>query len=148
MPIKASGLKCGSKGDFQRARTVIHFFERWFMSRSYSLDLRRRIALRVQNGHARRSTAEHFGVSPTYAMNLLHNVDQTESPDLTRQGRHPGHGKLAANLKFNIGQVRAKCDITIPELTAILLRETGVPVDPSSLSRQLRKSGISYQKKP
>lgn len=118
------------------------------MGKSYSLDLRKRIALRVQNGHSRRSTAEHFGVSPSCAVKLLQRVEQTGSPEPARQGRPPGGGKLAPHLEFLIGQVRAKGDITMPELAAILLRERGVAVDPSSLCRQLRKSGFSYKKSP
>ena len=53
------------------------------MVKSYSLDLRKRIALRVQNGHSRRSTAEHFGVSPSCAVKLLQRVEQDDVLNLS-----------------------------------------------------------------
>jgi len=118
------------------------------MGKSYSSDLRKRIALRVENGHSRRSSAEHYGVSPSCAVKLLQRVDKTGSLAPARQGRPPGGGKLAPHLDFLIGHVRAKGDITMPELAAILLQERGLEVHPSSLSRLLRKSGFSYKKSP
>lgn len=116
------------------------------MGRSYSLDLRKRIALRVEKGHSRRSVAEHFGVSPSCAVKLLQRVNKTGSAEPARQGRPPGGGKLAPYLDFLIERVRTKGDITMPELAAILLTERGVEADSSSLSRLLRKSGFSYKK--
>ena len=118
------------------------------MGKSYSMDLRNRIVSRVENGHSRRSAAEHFGVSASCAVKLLQHVDKTGSPEPSRQGRPPGGGKLAPHLDFLIGHVRAKGDVTMPELAAFLLQARGVEVDPSSLSRLLRKAGFSYKKSP
>jgi transposase len=42
--------------------------------------------------------------------------------------------------------VREKPDITMPELAAELASLHNVEVDPASLSRFLRKAGLSYKK--
>jgi len=118
------------------------------MVRSYSLDLRKRIGLRVEQGHSRRSAAEHFGVSPSCAVKLLQRVEKTGSPAPARQVRPPGGGKLAPHLDFLIEQVKARLDITMPELAAVLLKERGLEVAPSSLSRVLCNAGFSYKKSP
>jgi transposase len=44
---------------------------RWITGRSYSLDLRVRIAGFVEAGHSRRAAARHFGVSDSCAIKLV-----------------------------------------------------------------------------
>ena len=41
------------------------------MTRSYSLDLRVRVAGFVEAGHSRRAAARHFGVSDSFAIKLM-----------------------------------------------------------------------------
>ena len=41
------------------------------MTRSYSLDLRVRVAGFVEAGHSRRAAARHFGVSDSFAIKLV-----------------------------------------------------------------------------
>jgi transposase len=101
---------------------------------------------RVKSGHSRRDAARHFGVSESCAVKLMQRVETTGSPAPARQGRPPGGGKLAAHRDFLIERVKAKNDITMPELAAELMKERGVEADPSSLSRVLRKAGFSYKK--
>ncbi|KKN42031.1 hypothetical protein LCGC14_0717520, partial [marine sediment metagenome] len=45
-----------------------------------------------------------------------------------------------------IAKVRAKPDITMPDLAAWLEVQHGVTVDPSNLSKFLRKEGFTYKK--
>lgn len=116
------------------------------MGESYSLDLRKRIVSRVRAGHSRREAARHFGVSESCAVKLMQRVETTGSPAPARQGRPPGGGKLGPYRDFLIERVKAKCDITMPELAAALLKEHGVAADPASLSRVLCKAGFSYKK--
>jgi hypothetical protein len=60
------------------------------------------------------------------------------------QGRPKGSGKLAAQMDFLTGRVKAQPDITMPELAAELLAARRVKVNPASLSRALCKvSGAS-----
>jgi len=114
------------------------------MGKGYSLDLRQRIAAWVEAGHSRREAARHFGVSESCAVKLMQRVAATGSP--APQGRPPGGGKLAPYKEFLIGRVRAKPDITMPELAAELRAAHGVEADPASLSRVLCKVGFSYKK--
>jgi len=116
------------------------------MGKGYSLDLRKRIAGWVEAGHSRREAARHFGVSESCAVKLMQRVAATGSPAPAPQGRPPGRGKLALYKEFLIGHVRAKPDITMPELAAALRDAHGVEADPASLSRVLCKAGFSYKK--
>ena len=116
------------------------------MGKGYSLDLRERIAARVEAGHSRREAARHFGVSESCAVKLMQRVAATGSPAPAPQGRPAGGGKLAPCQQFLIGCVRANPDITMPELAAELLAAHGVEADPSSLSRVLCQAGFSYKK--
>lgn len=116
------------------------------MGKGLSLDLRKRLVARVLGGHSRREAARHFGVSESCAVKLMQRVDTTGSPAPARQGRPPGGGKLAPHCDFLIERVKAKVDITMPELAEALMKERGVEADPASLSRVLCKAGFSYKK--
>jgi transposase len=118
------------------------------MGQSYSLDLRRRIAGRIEAGHSRRESARHFGVSESCAVKLMQRVETTGSPAPARQGRPAGGGKLAPHRDFLIARVKSKSDITMPELAAELKAARGVNASPQSLSRVLCKAGFSYKKSP
>jgi len=116
------------------------------MGKSYSLDLRKRVVSHVKNGHSRREAARHFGISESCAVKLMTRVETTGSPAPARQGRPPSGGKLSPHREFLIERVRAKSDITMPELAEALKKERGVEADPSSLSRMLCRAGFSYKK--
>lgn len=118
------------------------------MGKGYSLDLRKRVVARVRSGHSRREAARHFGVSESCAVKLMQRVETTGSPAPARQGRPPGGGKLAPHRDFLIERVKAKIDITMPELAEALTKERGVEANPASLSRVLCKAGFSYKKSP
>ena len=118
------------------------------MGKGYSLDLRKRVVSRVRGGHSRREAARHFGVSESCAVKLMRRVETTGSPAPARQGRPPGGGKLAPHRDFLIERIKAKSDITMPELAEALMKERGVEADPASLSRLLCKAGFSYKKSP
>jgi transposase len=116
------------------------------MGQPYSMDLRKRVVSRVRDGHSRREAAGHFGVSDSCAVKLMRRVETTGSPAPARQGRPPGGGKLAPHRDFLIERVKAKNDITMPELAQALMKERGIEADPASLSRLLCKAGFSYKK--
>lgn len=116
------------------------------MGQSYSLDLRRRIAGRVEAGHSRRESARHFGVSESCAVKLMQRVEATGSSAPAKQGRPAGGGKLAPHRDFLIAQVKAKSDITMPELAAELMARRGVEATSQSLSRVLCEAGFTYKK--
>lgn len=116
------------------------------MGKCYSMDLRERVVSYVDDGHSCRQAAEHFGVSPSFAVKLLSRRKGTGSPAPSRQGRPKGGGKLAPYLAFLIDRVEARPDITMPELAAVLAASQGVHAHPASLSRLLCGAGFSYKK--
>jgi transposase len=116
------------------------------MGKGFSLDLRKRVVSRVRGGHSRREAARHFGISESCAVKLMQRVEVTGSPAPARQGRPPGGGKLSPHRDFLIERVKARNDITMPELAEALMKERGVEADTSSLSRILCKAGFSYKK--
>lgn len=116
------------------------------MGKSYSADLRERVEARISAGHSRREASRHFGVSASFAVKLAQRVAATGSIAPSRQGRPPGHGKLAAHLPQLIAWVEAQADISMPELAAKLETATGVVAHPASLSRALLKAGFSTKK--
>jgi transposase len=118
------------------------------MGRSYSLDLRVRVAAFVEVGHSRRAAARHFGVSDSFAIKLLRRQARSGSSAPARQGRPPGRGKLAPYEAFLIRCVEARPDITMPELAVRLLEEHGVLAAPATLSRLLCRHGFTYKKSP
>jgi transposase len=118
------------------------------MGRSYSLDLRVRVAAFVAAGHSRRAAARHFGVSDSFAIKLLRRQAQSGSAAPARQGRPRGGGKLAPYEAFLVQTVEAEPDITMPELAARLMNEHGVVAAPATLSRFLCRRGFTYKKIP
>ncbi len=118
------------------------------MGRSYSGDLRDRIARHVSSGYSRRDAARRFGVSPSCAVKLMQHVARTGSAKPVQQGRPPGAGKLAPHMALLIGWVEAKKDITMSELAAKLASTTNLVAHPASLSRALILAGFRYKKAP
>jgi transposase len=116
------------------------------MGKAYSDDLRERVEARIAAGHSRRDAARHFGVSASFAVKLAQRVAASGSVAPSRQGRPPGHGKLAEHLPRLIAWVEAVPDISMPELAAKLKAFTGVVAHPASLSRALLKAGFSTKK--
>ena len=116
------------------------------MGKSYSLDLRDRVYGLISAGRSRRAAARHYDVSASFAVKLAAHVASTGSVHPARQGRPPGGGKLAPYRDFLMSRVEAMPDITMPELAAALEGEHEIVVHPSSLSRFLRREGLTYKK--
>jgi transposase len=117
------------------------------MGKSYSADLRDRIADHIVSGQSCRSASRHFGVSASCAVKLARRGATTGSAAPARQGRPPGGGKLAPHMRVLVKWVDAEPDITMPELSARLAGATGVQAHPASLSRALLKAGYSKKKR-
>ncbi len=116
------------------------------MGKPYSIDLRERVQAEIESGQARRAAARRYNVSASFAVKLAARVSRTGSAEPSRQGRPPGGGKLAPYLKVLLGWVEAEPDITMPELAARLEAEKAVTAHPATLSRVLRKAGLSFKK--
>jgi len=116
------------------------------MGKPHPIELRERVKAEIEGGESRRAAARRFKVSASFAVKLAARISRTGSADPARQGRPPGGGKLAPHMATLIGWVEAKPDITMPELAAKLLAETGIEVHPASLSRVLIQTGFSVKK--
>jgi transposase len=116
------------------------------MGKPHPIELRTRVQAEIDAGESRRTAAEQFRVSASFAVKLAARVARTGSVEPGRQGRPPGGGKLAPHLEALIGWVEAEPDMTMPELAGKLLAEKGVAAHPASLSRVLIRAGFSFKK--
>lgn len=116
------------------------------MGKAISLDLRERIVRGVEAGQSRRAMAARFEVAPSTAVRIQDRYLATGSVAPARQGRPRGSGKLGPHRRAIIDKVRAKPDITMPDLAAWLEARHGVTIDPSNLSKFLCKEGFTYKK--
>jgi len=114
------------------------------MTRSYSLDLRERVARFVEGGGSRHAAAAHFGVSVSFAVKLMAALRATG-----RLEAKPGGGwrysKLDAHRDFLVRRVAEQDDIAMPELAAELAAR-GTVVAPSSISRWLIRNNYRFKK--
>lgn len=116
------------------------------MGKAVSSDLRHRIVRGVAAGHSRRKMAARFEVAPSTAVRVQARYRATGSVAPAKQGRPEGSGKLGPHRHAIIDKVKTKPDITMPDLAVWLEAQHGVTVDPSNLSKLLRKEGFTYKK--
>lgn len=116
------------------------------MGKAVSSDLRLRMVRGIAEGKSRRAVAAQFEVAPSTAVRVQARYAATGSVAPARQGRPRGSGKLGPVREVIIAKVKAKPDITMPELAAWLEAQHGVTVDPSNLSKLLCKEGFSFKK--
>lgn len=116
------------------------------MARSYSTDIRERVAGEVEAGQSRRAAARRFGVSASTGVRIAKRKELTGSVEPARIGRPAGSGKLTIYASDLISWVETDKDITMPELAAKLEEKHGVTAHPASLSRFLLKQGFTVKK--
>lgn len=114
------------------------------MTRSYSLDLRERVARFVDDGASRHAAAARFGVSVSFVVKLIAGFRRTGSLMAKPEGGWR-YSKLDPHRNFLTRRVAEKDDITMPELAAELAA-LGTMVDPSSISRWLIRNGYRFKK--
>ncbi|MCC4300326.1 helix-turn-helix domain-containing protein [Aurantimonas coralicida] len=115
------------------------------MGRSVSSDLRLRIVRGVAAGETRRGAAARLQVAPSTAVRVQARYARTGSVEPAKQGRPAGSGKLGPHRLAIVEKVKARPDITMPDLAAWLEELHGVTADPSNLSKLLRQEGFSYK---
>ena len=89
------------------------------MTKSYSLDLRRRVARFVEAGHSCHEAARHFEVSVAFVVRLMAAYRATGSLAAKPEGGWR-YSKLDPHRDFLIRRVAEKGDITMPQLAAEL----------------------------
>lgn len=116
------------------------------MGKAVSSDLRLRMVRGIASGKSRRAVAEQFEVAPSTAVRVQARYAATGSVEPAKLGRPKGSGKLGPYRQAIIDKVKAKPDITMPDLAAWLEATHGVSADPSTLSKLLCQEGFTYKK--
>jgi transposase len=114
------------------------------MTKSYSLDLRRRVARFVEAGHSCHATAWRFDVSVAFVVRLMAAYRATGSLAAEPEGGWR-YSKLDPHREFLVERVTEKGDITMPQLAAELLA-LGTKITPVSISRWFIRNGYSVKK--
>jgi transposase len=114
------------------------------MTRSYSLDLRKRVVRFVEAGHSRHAAARHFEVSVAFVVRLMTAYQTTGSLAPKPEGGWR-YSKLDRHRAFLLRRVAETNDLTMPQLAAELI-DLGTKVAPASISRWFRRQGYRVQK--
>ena len=117
------------------------------MAQPLSNDLRLRLVEFVEEGHSRREAAARFKTAASSAVNVVKLWKDTGSVNPRPRGGFR-HGKLKPYKAFILGVVAKQPDITMPELSQVLVSEKNLKIDTSNLSKFLIACGLSYKKKP
>ncbi|GEO19366.1 transposase [Microvirga aerophila] len=114
------------------------------MTKSYSLDLRRRVARFVEAGHSCHAAARHFEVSVAFVVRLMAAYRATGSLAAKPEGGWC-YSKLDPHREILLQRVAEKGDITMPQLAAELAAR-GTKVTPASISHWFIRQGYSFKK--
>src|ERR671911_36541 len=114
------------------------------MTKSYSLDLRQRVARFVEAGQSCHAAARHFEVSVAFVVRLMAAYRATGSLAPKPEGGWR-YSKLDRHRDFLVHRVAAKGDITMPQLAAELAAR-GTRVMPASISRWFIRHGYRFKK--
>jgi transposase len=114
------------------------------MTKSYSLDLRRRVTRFVEAGQSCHAAARHFEVSVAFVVRLLAAYRATGSLAPKPEGGWR-YSKLDRHRAFLLGRIAETNDITMPQLAAELT-SLGTRVAPASISRWFRRQGYRFKK--
>jgi transposase len=114
------------------------------MTKSYSLDLRRRVARFVEAGHSCHEAARHFEVSVAFVVRLMAAYRATGSLAAKPEGGWR-YSKLDPHREFLLQRVAEKGDITMPQLAAELAAR-GTKILPASIARWFIRQGYSFKK--
>src|SRR5918993_413422 len=114
------------------------------MTKSYSLDLRRRVARLVEAGHSCHGAARHFDVSVAFVVRLMAAYRTTGSLAAKPEGGWR-YSKLDPHRDLLLRRVSEKDDITMPQLAAELAA-LGTKVTPASISHWFRRQGYRFKK--
>src|SRR5688572_1230932 len=114
------------------------------MTKSYSLDLRRRVARFVEAGHSCHAAARHFEVSVAFVVRLMATYRATGSLAPKPEGGWR-YSKLDAHRDFLVRRVAEKNDVTMPQLAAEL-DTLGTRITPVAISRWFLRHGYRFKK--
>lgn len=114
------------------------------MTKSSSLDLRRRVARFVEAGHSCHEAARHFEVSVAFVVRLMAAYRTTGSLAAQPEGGWRS-SKLDPHRAFLLRRIAETGDVTMPQLAAELAA-LGTKILPASIARWFIRQGYSVKK--
>jgi len=117
------------------------------MAKPLSEDLRVRIVLAVDSGMSRRAAAERFGVSASSAVRFVKEWVESGSVAAKPQGGDQRSQRIEAHREFILRAIKAKPDLTLVEIAAMLKNQQGASFAPSSVWRFLDRHAVTFKKK-
>mgnify|MGYP001826722778 FL=1 len=115
------------------------------MARSYSNDLRLRVAAAAGQGRSNRSVADIFGVSPSAVSKWSQRYRATGSADAKQMGGHRKAILTAQREWLHARLSQPDCDVTIRGLLGELA-ERGIVVSYGTLWNFMHREGLSHKK--
>lgn len=116
------------------------------MSHAFSMDLRKRLVLAVDDGMTRRSAASRFGVSPSTAIRWVDQWRREGHIEPDRQGGDNRSQRMEAHADEVLGLIEETPDITLAEIAEHLEDAHGLRVAQSTVWRLLDRHGITFKK--
>jgi len=116
------------------------------MTRPYSLDLRERVVLAVEEGSSARGAADLFSISPSSAIKWMARLRRMGSVAPTPRPES-NKSKLNEHREWLLAVVKGESDLTLEEIADLFLSERGVKASPSAVWRFYERNGVSYKKK-
>jgi len=115
------------------------------MVKAISIDLRQRILRMMLDGSSCRAAARHFGVGESTAIRLKRRYAEFGTITPKRGGR-AGSGKLDRMRDYVLALVKSKPDLTLKEISAQILEQTGVKISYVRVWLFLSREKVSYKK--
>ena len=108
-----------------------------------SIDLRSRVGSMVHLGASRRGAARHFKIGVSSAIRFVKQVEELGHlrPQIPKR-----RSKLDPFTKEIFGRIEAQPDLTLREISAMLLEQHGMSVAISTLHNWVHKNKVSYKK--
>jgi transposase len=117
------------------------------MTRSLSVDLRKRVIAAVEDGASCRQAAARFGVSASSAIRW-HALSRTVGDTTPKpQGGDRRSGRIEAHAALILGALERKSDITLADLRTELAGR-GIGVSVAGLWRFFKRRRITLKKRP
>ena len=117
------------------------------MTKSYSLDLRKRVARFVEVGHSCHAAARHFDVSVAFLVRLMAAYRATGSLAPRPEGGWR-YSKLDPHRDFLLGLIEVKDDISLVEMQERLAAERGIRASVGTIWTFLDRAGLTFKKRP
>jgi transposase len=117
------------------------------MAKTYGEDLRARVIAAVDSGMSRRAAAERFKVAVSTAIRWVRAWHEDGRGVAKPKGGDTRSHRIEAHRDAILGAIETQKDIALTELAALLMREHGVRVAPSTMHRFLVRHRITLKKR-